>query len=71
MKEVYLGDGLYARDEGYMFWLRAPRGSVDHEVALEDPVLQAFLQFIERSRGLRITITKAEAEVTGGNNAEE
>ncbi len=57
-REVYLGDGLYARDDGYSFWLRAPRFEGDHEVALEPDVMQEFLRFVERSRGLKITVTK-------------
>ena len=40
--ETYLGDGLYASFDGDMFKLRAPRGHVDHWVALEPSVLAAF-----------------------------
>jgi hypothetical protein len=40
--EVYLGDGLYASFDGFMFKLRAPRWDVDHWVALEPAVLAAF-----------------------------
>lgn len=43
--EVYLGDGLYASFDGFMFVLRAPRGEVDHWVGLEPQVLQAFDNF--------------------------
>jgi hypothetical protein len=57
-KETYLGDGLYARNDGFMFWLRAPRSGGDHEIALEDEVLEEFLRFVEKERGLKITIEK-------------
>jgi hypothetical protein len=42
MKEVYLGDGLYASFDGYMIRLRAPRADGDHWVGLEPAVLAAF-----------------------------
>jgi hypothetical protein len=42
MKEVYLGDGLYASFDGFAFTLRAPRTGGDHWVALEPEVLEAF-----------------------------
>ena len=45
MTEVYLGDGLYASFEGGVFKLRAPRGHIDHWVALEPEVLGAFDAF--------------------------
>lgn len=55
-KEEYLGDGLYAHDDGWLFWLRAPRGDGNHLVALEDSTFDAFLRFVERSRGVKITV---------------
>lgn len=55
-QECYLGDGLYASDDGFMFTLRAPRDREDHVVMLEPEVLSAFLRFIERSRGMKITV---------------
>lgn len=59
-KETYLGDGLYASDDGWMFWLRAPREDGDHRVALESEVLDEFFRFIEKSRGVKITVEKWE-----------
>jgi hypothetical protein len=50
--EIYLGDGLYASFDGFAFWLRAPRETGDHRVALEPDVLRAFLYFIERTKGV-------------------
>jgi hypothetical protein len=43
--EVYLGDGLYARFDGYQIILRAPRIGGDHWVALEMQVFDALLAF--------------------------
>lgn len=57
---VYLGDGLYAEDDGFMFTLTAPRDNEDHYVALEPDVLDTFLRFIEKSRGLVITVERSE-----------
>lgn len=58
-RETYLGDGLYARDDGFHFWLRAERGGDDHEVALDGTTLDEFLRYIERARGVKITIQRA------------
>ena len=44
-REFYLGDGLYASFDGFMFILRAPREGGDHYVGLEPDVVDAFLRF--------------------------
>jgi len=41
----YLGDGLYVSYDGYNFWLRADRGELTHEVALDPHVVNALLQY--------------------------
>ena len=48
MKETYLGDGLYASFDGFMFTLRAPREGGDHWVGLEPQVMEAFDEFRRR-----------------------
>jgi hypothetical protein len=58
-KRTYLGDGLYAMDDGFMFWLIAPRGDGEHQVALEPEIFDEFIRFVEKARGLKITIKKA------------
>jgi len=45
--EVNLGDGLYASWDGWQVKLRAPRAGADHEVYLDQPTLEAFLEFID------------------------
>lgn len=53
----YLGDGLYVKDEGFQFLLYTDRMHEGrHYVGLDSHVLSAFLAFIERTRGLKITI---------------
>jgi hypothetical protein len=47
--ETYLGDGLYASFDGFMFTLRAPREDGDHWVALEPVVLRAFDEYRKRT----------------------
>lgn len=50
--EVYLGDGLYMKYDGFSVWLRAPRADssetggliVDHVVALEPQVMKEFIR---------------------------
>lgn len=60
-KKVYLGDGLYARHDGFSFWLSAENGvSVQDEICLEPEVLQSFFDFIKRTLKLHIKITPAE-----------
>jgi hypothetical protein len=48
--EVYLGDGLYTKFDGWNFWLRAPREDGDHYVALEPATLASFLEFVREAR---------------------
>jgi hypothetical protein len=55
----YLGDGLYASDEGFQFRLWASNGrETTNEVYLEDGALQGFFRFIEDTRGVKIKVTK-------------
>lgn len=44
-RETYLGNGLYDSFDGRQFWLRAPRGDVDHVVALEPEVFNALIAY--------------------------
>ena len=65
MKQLYLGDGLYVRDEGFQFRLFTERGAGNvHEVYLDDHVLTSFVKFIELARNLKITIEEKN-EPTG------
>lgn len=61
-KETYLGDGLYASDNGFMMTLRAPRLGGDHWVGLESEVISALITFIEQSRGVKITVGRKPKE---------
>lgn len=45
MTEKYLGDGVYASFDGYQIWLRTPRLTGDHTIALEPKVFEALLQY--------------------------
>lgn len=61
--KIYLGDGLYARDDGFQIWLTAEDGiSIQNEVALEPAVLQSFIEFVARSRKLKITVEHQDQE---------
>ena len=51
--EVYLGDGLYARFDGFTIWLRAPRETGDHYVALEPQVYAELTRFVERIKATK------------------
>jgi len=45
-KETYLGDGLYVRFDGFTIWLRAPRETGDHVVALDPSVWRMLERFV-------------------------
>lgn len=45
--KTYLGDGLYARFDGYAVILSAPREHGEHWVCLEPEVLQAFQDWLK------------------------
>ena len=51
--ETYLGDGLYARFDGFSIWLRAPRENGDHVIALEPGILSALIAYAEQVKMLR------------------
>lgn len=46
--ETYLGDGVYARFDGYQVWLRAPRVGGNHEIALDPAVYQALTDYVRK-----------------------
>lgn len=48
-KESYLGDGLYARFDGFIIWLRAPLSGGDHFVGLEPRVFNELIGFARRA----------------------
>lgn len=71
-RETYLGDGLYASDDGFMVTLRAPRDGGDHWVGLEPEVIESLLRLLEKSRGLEITVkrkARQPSQKTEGNDA--
>jgi hypothetical protein len=51
--EAYLGDGLYARFDGWHVILTAPRLGGDHFVGLEPEVLVAFEKWLKQVRAAR------------------
>lgn len=58
MEKVYLGDGLYAQHDGFMFTLITERRDALHFVALEPEVLTAFFRYVEKVCEVKITVTK-------------
>jgi len=57
--KTYLGDGLYASHDGFMYWLTAENGvSVQNSVALESDVLESFIRYIEKVSKVKITIVR-------------
>lgn len=61
MKNIYLGDGLYAHHDGYQYWLTTET----NEVALEPAVLRNFFKYIEKTEGVKITTEPAECSHEG------
>lgn len=60
--ETYLGDGLYVSHDGFHYILRTERNGVNHWVALEDFVLDAFLVFVQDVEGVKFTVQKVREE---------
>lgn len=67
MKHAYIGDGLYASDDGFMLTLRTERTNGEHWVGLEPEVLESLFRFVERTRGLRITVERCEPKPVRDN----
>lgn len=59
-KTTYLGDGLHVRDACMQFELSTERENGENIVYLDNSVLDAFFRFIEKSRGVKITVTQME-----------
>jgi hypothetical protein len=59
---AYLGDGLYAEDDGFMLTLKCDRMEGQHWVGLEPEIIQALFKFIERSRNVEISVRRREEE---------
>jgi hypothetical protein len=66
LKEVYLGDGLYCKFDGYQFVLRAPREDGDHHVALEPDTLSAFETHVKLIRNLHSDLNALDEAVEIG-----
>lgn len=61
----YLGDSLYAQDEGFQITLFTSNGiGVDQRVYLEDTVLDNFFRFVEFNRKVKITVEKISEPAT-------
>jgi hypothetical protein len=56
-EESYLGDGLYARFDGYSIWLRAPREHGDHVVCLRAGGVGVAQEICQRSDREEIIMT--------------
>lgn len=49
--ETYIGDGVYARFDGYGVELRAPREHGDHTIVLEPDVLASLIEYLGTLHG--------------------
>ena len=54
----YLGDGLYAEDDGFDVRLVAPREPEDHWCLMEPQVFAALLRYMGAKRGGTFTFTE-------------
>jgi hypothetical protein len=62
VEKTYLGDGLYAHDDGFHIWLTTLEGN---EVALEAGVLQNFIKYLGGARELVITMRRKSPDEIG------
>ena len=52
VEQEYIGDGAYARYDGYSFWISTSDGlNVTNQVCLEPEVLKSFLQYVKKIAG--------------------
>lgn len=59
--DMYLGDGLYFQDDGFMVRLWCKRDNGTNWVGLEPEIIESFIRCLERSRNLKITIEKSSS----------
>jgi len=64
-RETYLGDGVYARFDGWQVWLRAPREGGDHVIALEPEVYRALQSWLAYFPTLERHMTGREPRTQG------
>jgi len=64
--KTYLGDSVYAVDDGYMVTLTTENGYEDdprNKICLESDVIEALINFISHTRNLTITVVKNEPQI--------
>lgn len=59
-KKIYLSDGAYAEDDGLYITVSAEREGDTHYVALDSEGIEMLLRFIEKQRGVKITVTRPD-----------
>lgn len=60
---TYLGDSVYAQDDGHMVRLVTWNGYPDdprNEIFLESSVIQSLMNFIEQKRNVKITVERLD-----------
>lgn len=50
-QEKYIGDGVYAKFDGYQIWLGAERDGINHNIALEPDVFSNLVAYAESIYG--------------------
>lgn len=61
-EKLYIGDGVYAADDGYHIVLTTENGlGIQNTVYLDSSVLQSLMNYIELARGVKITVERADA----------
>lgn len=58
----YIGDGVYAEDEGFQIVLRTDRDGATHWIVLDDQVFDSLLRFVERVHKVKITVAARPTE---------
>jgi hypothetical protein len=63
-KEIYLGDGVYVKYDGYHIEARAPRPGGDHIIRFEPQLLEAFWEYEQALRhAIRKLMRTGEYEI--------
>lgn len=62
IQKAYLGDGVYAADNGWEILIETERENGRSYIYLDDAVLDSLLRLVERTRGLKIRIERETTE---------
>ncbi len=64
LNKKYLGDGAYIEDHGYEYRIFCERSEGEHEVYLDGDAIDSLFRFLEKTRNIKITVSKDDSNAT-------